>query len=125
MSALSDAKLHLDKAKEFLEAAELVNDLDLFNAATSAAVTSGINAKDAICLATTGVTNRSDNHTRAKRELSHSGPIGEDLAASFGRLLALKTKSQYQTASITAENAGDAVRWATKMYEGAQRALTG
>jgi hypothetical protein len=40
-------------------------------------------------------------------------------------LLALKTKSQYQTASITAENAGDAVRWATSMYEGAQRAIAG
>ena len=52
MSALDEARAHLAKAREFLEAAELTNDLQLFNAAASNAVTSGINSKDAICLAT-------------------------------------------------------------------------
>jgi hypothetical protein len=46
MTALSDAAAHLAKAREFLEAAELTHDLELHNAATSNAVTSGINSKD-------------------------------------------------------------------------------
>jgi uncharacterized protein (UPF0332 family) len=54
VTALSEARAHLRKAKEFLTAAEFSLDLDLFNAATSNAVTSGINAKDAICLRLTG-----------------------------------------------------------------------
>lgn len=33
MPALDDARAHLAKAREFLEAAELTNDLGLFNAA--------------------------------------------------------------------------------------------
>lgn len=51
MTALSDARAHLRKAREFLEAAELNLDFELNNAATSSAVTGGINAKDAVCLA--------------------------------------------------------------------------
>jgi hypothetical protein len=58
MPALDDARAHLAKAREFLEAAELTNDLGLFNAAASSAVTSGINSKDAICLTLTGRTRK-------------------------------------------------------------------
>jgi len=47
--SVNDARAHLSKAREFLEAAEVNRDLELFNAATSAAVISGINSKDAIC----------------------------------------------------------------------------
>lgn len=45
MSALRDARAHLGRAQEFFDAAELTLDLDLYNAATSNAVTSGINSK--------------------------------------------------------------------------------
>jgi hypothetical protein len=38
MSAVNDARAHLEKAREFLEAAEMSRDLDLYNAATSDAV---------------------------------------------------------------------------------------
>lgn len=54
MRTLDEARAHLAKAREFLTAAELNLDLDLFNAATSNAVISGINSKDAICLRLTG-----------------------------------------------------------------------
>jgi hypothetical protein len=50
MSALEQAKAPLAKAREFLEAAHLSNDLELYSAATSNAVIAGINAKDALCL---------------------------------------------------------------------------
>ena len=123
MSALRDARLHMDKAREFLEAAEANHDLDLYNAAASAAVTSGINSKDAVCLATKGATGRSDNHTDAVGELRRSGPIGAAIASTFNRLLGVKTRAQYQTRATTAKASQDALIWAERMYEAAQRAV--
>lgn len=54
MTALIEARLHLAKAREFLDAAEASRDLGLKNAPASDAVISAINSKDAICLAVTG-----------------------------------------------------------------------
>ena len=76
MSALTDAKAHLAKAREFLEAAELNNDLALYNAATSNAVTSGVNSKDAICLKLSGWTGKSENHAEVIIELKSTGVVG-------------------------------------------------
>lgn len=50
---LQDAKAHLVKAQEFLAAAESEVSAERYNAATSNAVLSGINSKDAICLTLT------------------------------------------------------------------------
>lgn len=119
MSALSDARAHLRKAREFLEAAELNMECDLYNAATSSAVTSGINAKDAICLALTGKTGKSDNHSDAVVELRAAGPATKSLATTLGRLLKLKNKSQYQTLDVARADAAKALEWATALVEGA------
>jgi uncharacterized protein (UPF0332 family) len=119
MSALADARAHLRKAREFLESAELNLDFELYNAATSSAVTSGINAKDAICLALTGTTNKSENHTDAVAELRAAGPATRPLAPTLGRLLKLKSKSQYQTVDVARSDATKAVGWATTLVEGA------
>lgn len=84
MGTLDDARAHLDKSREFLEAARLAADAGLHNAATSDAVISGVNAKDAICLRLTGVTGKADDHRAAVRELSQSGRkgrVGADAAA--------------------------------------------
>jgi uncharacterized protein (UPF0332 family) len=48
MTALEEAQLHLSKAREFLEAADASRDRKLYNAATSDAIISAINSKDAI-----------------------------------------------------------------------------
>lgn len=79
MTYLSDARAHLDKAREFLESARDEYDFDRFNAAASSAVISGINSKDAICLRTTGKTGKTENHNEAVRELAKSGPDGASL----------------------------------------------
>lgn len=93
MTYLAHAKAHLDKAREFLESARDECDFDRYNAAVSAAVISGINSKDAICLKATRRTAKTENHNEAVRELRLSGPAGASLETAFRRLLALKPKS--------------------------------
>jgi uncharacterized protein (UPF0332 family) len=125
VSALQDARAHLAKAKEFLEAAELALDADLFNAATSDAVVSGINSKDAICLKLTGTSTKADDHNAAPAELRRAGKAGADLEATFKRLLNLKSRSQYQTVSVQRRQARDAVTWADRMYVAARSVVAG
>lgn len=119
MSALDDARAHLRKAKEFLQAAEMSSALELYNAATSSAVTSSINSKDAICLALTGRTGKADNHTDAVKELKAAGPATGIHATTLGRLLKLKNKSQYQTADVARSDALKAIEWAAKLVDAA------
>jgi hypothetical protein len=121
---LTDAKAHLDKAREFLESARDEYDFERYNAAVSLAVTSGINSKDAICLKTTRKTSKTENHNEAVRELKMSGPDGASLETTFRRLLGLKPKSQYQATPVSASNARDAVGWAQKMYDVATTVVT-
>ena len=47
MGALEESRAHLRKAREFLDAACLEVERDLYSAAASSAVLAGINAKDA------------------------------------------------------------------------------
>ena len=125
MSTSRDARLHLDKASEFLDAAEVNHDLGFYNAAASAAVTSGINSKDAMCLATQGITRKSDSHPDAVVELRHSGPGGAAMAPTFNRLLGVKVRAQYQARATTAKGSSDAVAWAARMCEAARRVVAG
>jgi len=91
LTALEEARLHLAKAREFLDAAGTSRDLGLNNAAASNAVISAINSKDAISLALTGRTGKSDNHAQAVEELKRSGPAGAELTSTLSRLPNLKT----------------------------------
>lgn len=125
MSALAEAKAHLAKAREFLEAAHLSNDLELYSAATSNAVIAGINAKDALCLKLTGRTGKTENHQEALAELRASGAKGRELEPTLARLLKLKAKSQYQSAPVAATDAAKAVDWAGRMVDGASEVVTG
>ncbi|MGK2948642.1 MAG: HEPN domain-containing protein [Acidimicrobiales bacterium] len=125
MSARSDARAHLRKAREFLDAAELNLANGHANAAASSAVTSGINAKDAICLALTGESRKSDDHTDAVGELRAAGPTMGPLAPTLGRLLRLKNRSQYQTADVSPADAAKAVSWAVTLLAAASGILAG
>lgn len=123
MSALRDAEAHLAKAKEFFDAAELTLDLELFNAATSNAVTSGINSKDAICLKLTGKTGKTPNHADAVRELKQAGKDGARVAPKLQRLLNSKAKSSYQTTPIARGEAELSIQRAKDLLEVAQRVV--
>ena len=125
MGALEDAPAHLAKAEQFLAAADATLDLDLFDAATSSAVSCAINAKDAVCLQLTGRTSKTENHKNAAKELRTVGAAAVSLVPTFERLLSLKKKAQYQTTPITRAEAARAVEWAHRMYGGAQEILRG
>ena len=125
MTALELARLHLSKAEEFLEAAETNLDQKLCNAATSNAIISAINAKDAICLGLTGHTSKSDNHVEAVQELKRAGRVGSELSATLSRLLKLKTRSQYAPMSVASSQADKAVEWAQRMLSGAHDVIAG
>jgi uncharacterized protein (UPF0332 family) len=124
MNALAAAHAHLAKAQEFLQAAELEHRPGLDNAATSNAVLSGINSKDAICLKLSGRTTRSDDHAAPVGELAATGTQGRPLAQTLKRLLSKKTKSQYQDHSVAASEARRAIEQATKLYNAAQQIVT-
>lgn len=115
-----NATNHLRKALEFLDAAELELDSGLHTAAASSAVLAGINAKDTICLRTTGRTGKSDDHRAAVPELAATGPAGKALESTFRRLLGLKTTAQYQAAPSARTDAARAVEWATRMVDAAR-----
>lgn len=123
MTAQEEARLHLSKAREFLDAAETSRDLGLDNAAASNAVISAINSKDAICFAVTGRNGKGDNHAEAVDELRRSGPAGADLASTLSRLLNIKTRSQYASRSVSTADATKAVEWAARMHVGAEGAV--
>ncbi|CAB4894056.1 unannotated protein [freshwater metagenome] len=120
---LNRARGHLRKATEFLAAAESSATNGHFNAATSAAVISGINSKDSMCLKLVGRTDKSDDHRSAVPELRRAGREAAPLAPVLDRLLSLKTKSQYQTTMVSAKEAGDAVKYAQKLLTAAERIL--
>jgi hypothetical protein len=124
VSAVSDARAHLEKAREFLDAARDCLEAGHHNAASSNAVIASINAKDAICLRLSGVTRKADDHAAAVRELKAVGPLGTTLAPTLSRLLRLKTKSQYQSASVSAVDAAKACDWAARMVQAARDVLS-
>jgi hypothetical protein len=117
---LDDSRSHLARAREFLEAAQVCLDLELFNAATANAVTSGISSKDAICLFLASRAATTDSHEDVVAELSRAGEEGKALAPTLSRLLRLGTTSQDLNATIAQAEASRAVEAAARLFEAAQ-----
>jgi hypothetical protein len=125
VTARSDARAHLRKAREFLASAEMSLEAGMTNAAASSAVSAGINAKDVICLALTGTTGKADDHAAAVAELRRAGPGTATLGTTLGRLLKLKNRSQYQAVDVSRADAAKAVAWAAVLVDGAADILAG
>jgi hypothetical protein len=119
----SEARAHLAKAQEFLDAARAAVDANWYNAAASSVVLAGINAKDALCFALAGRTVAADDHRAAVNELRALGAPGREAATALDRLLGLKDRAQYDQRGVTATDAQAAVRRAGTMVEAAERIL--
>lgn len=124
MGALEQARGHLRKAQEFLEAGQLTLDLDMFDAATSSAVHSGINSKDAMCLKLAGTTGKTQNHNDASAELRKAGRKAAAVADDFKRLLTVKPKAEYQSTAMARSEAIKAVERAQRLYNAALEIVT-
>jgi hypothetical protein len=120
MTRKDEARPHLEKAQEYLDAARLALEHGYNNAACSLSVTAGINSKDVVCILSVGYSDRGDSHDKAVEDLSKSGPTGAQSAPTLKRLLAKKTKSQYSAPSVTQSDAEQCVKQAGRIFDDAK-----
>ncbi len=123
MTPSTEARAHLRKA-EFLAAAQDNLEERRYDAATSSAVTSGINAADAMCIALTGVSARTNDHTDAVARLKAAGGLAAPMATTLNRLLGYKNQSQYQSSPMPGAKAANAVAWAERLCGVAREVVT-
>lgn len=114
----------LAKARQFLQAAELVLDFTddeagVGDAYVTLCVHAGIAAADVICCVELGTYTLGDNHEQAKEHLARVKPDGADLARALGRLLSVKTRAGYQYQPVTAAIRTRAGRAANQLMRGA------
>lgn len=125
MSDAPQAVAHLSKAQEFLDAASSAQDAGQHSAAASSAVIAAINAKDAICIALTGRTGKSEDHRVATVELRAAGPSGAECASDLDRLLRIKSRVQYQSVETSSADGARAVERARRVVAAAEVLLLG
>lgn len=118
-----EARAYLVKANEFLRAANDSLALGNRSAATGNAIHAGFNAADAISAARTRSVWRGQHSEAA----AHLGSIAADLrrpGTQLGRLVAMKTKAEYDSAPVSAADARDAVSAAERLVRAAEAAVS-
>jgi HEPN domain-containing protein len=105
---------YLNKAIEFLKAAENELEAGRTMAATSLAIHSAINSGDAVCGARLGSRAKADDHSQIFNLLKQAGPDGQKVEKELARLLPLKTKSEYEPDDIALSTATKAVERADR-----------
>ncbi|HYQ77541.1 MAG TPA: hypothetical protein VEP91_00340 [Solirubrobacterales bacterium] len=121
----------MDRAKEFLEVAELVVDEKYQDAsfvyassAASLAVLAGIAASDAACCKALQERSRSENHRDAEQLLAQIDPGGKDAARDLRELLNLKDKAQYGFPRMSVPEVRKVMRRAGKLVNFAAAVLS-
>ena len=113
----------LAKAKQFLQAAELIEPSeadDIADAYVTMCVHAGIAAADVICCARLGRHHQGDNHTEAVALLKKAGATDE--AKRLATLLSLKSKAGYTHLPSSSADVKKAGRSAKELVEAAERA---
>jgi hypothetical protein len=105
--------LKLEKAAEFLLMAEFALEGGCFDAATSLAVTSGINSGDVLCLSRLKALPSGQDHGDTVRILRKNG--FDQASMLLGRLLGVKSKAQYSLGRCTRGDAEAAVKRADRI----------
>lgn len=120
----NEARQRLDRAREFLEVAELVVDergedasFVYASSAASLAVLAGIAASDAACCKVLQERSRSQNHRDAERLLAQILPGGKDAAGDLRELLNLKDKAQYGFLKMSVPEVRKVMRRASQLVE--------
>ena len=119
--SLAQARAYVGKAQEYLAAAQSELSAGRAIAATSLAIHAGINAADAVSGLRTGRRAAGQDHDEALELLREAGKDGADVARDLGRLLALKTKAEYEPDGIPITEARRAVDRASRCVAVAAR----
>lgn len=126
----NEARQRLDRAREFLEVAELVvdeKDRDASpvyaSAAASLAVLAGIAASDAACCKALQQRSRSQNHRDAEQLLAQIIPDGKSAAGDLRELLNLKDKAQYGFLKMSVPEVQKVMRRASRLVDFAAEVL--
>jgi hypothetical protein len=107
-------RAYLSKAEEYLAAA--TNELNEGRpiAATSLAIHAAINASDAVTGVRLGRRAAGEDHDQVLVLLRGAGKDGAEVERNLGRLLPLKTKTEYEPDDISKATAGKAVERAAR-----------
>jgi HEPN domain-containing protein len=121
----------MDRAREFLEVAELVVDekdqdasFVYASSAASLAVLAGIAASDAACCKALQERSRSENHRDAEQLLAQINPGGKKAAGDLRELLNLKDKAQYGFLKMSVPEVRKVMRRANRLVNFASEVLT-
>jgi hypothetical protein len=114
---LQQARQRLVDARQFLEAAEL---LDAPDVVATCAIHAAIAAADAITCHALGERSSDGNHLSAVDLLRQIDP---KLSTSLKRALDRKTQAGYESADISAADAANCVKWAEQLVEAAAARL--
>ncbi len=120
----SQVRNYLEKAEEFLAAADDELTAGRFVAATSLAIHAAINAADAVTGSRTGRRAAGQDHDEVRSLLRESSKDGAELEKDLGRLLPLKTKTEYEPDDVAASEAKRAVERAGRCVAVAKRVVT-
>ncbi|MDZ7577545.1 MAG: hypothetical protein U0904_05140 [Candidatus Nanopelagicales bacterium] len=120
----AQVRAYVGKAEEYLSAATTELDADRPIAATSLAIHVGINAADAVTGVRLGVRAAGQHHDEALRLLRSAGLDGTVVAKELGRLLPMKTRTEYEPDDIPKAYAEKAVERAMRIVDVARRIAT-
>ena len=110
----AQARGYVAKAKEYLAAASNELEAGRSIAATSLAIHAAINASDAVTGLRIGRRAVGPDHNQVLALLKEAGKDGAEVERNLGRLLPLKTKTEYEPGDIPASDAARAVERATR-----------
>lgn len=110
---LQESRKRLIDARQFLEAAEL---LDAPDVVATCAIHASIAAADAVTCHALGQRSSDGNHTSAVDLLRQ---VDASLSTTLKRALDRKTQAGYESADISAADAASCLRWARRLLEAA------
>jgi len=121
----SEARLHLEKAVQFLEQAQSGLLANRHDAALLDAIHAAISATDAATIALGGVRSTDPDHQRAADLLEEvaAAPEGRERARQLRALLARKNSVEYESRRATTKDARDGVERAGRITAWAKDTL--
>ena len=117
----AQVRAYLAKAEEYLEASKDALEAQRPIAATSLAIHAAVNAADVVTGRRIGRRSSGRDHRQALSVLRQAGKDGAEVEKGLARLLALKTRTEYEPDAVAMSEARRAVDRATRCVQTARR----